>query len=244
MKLIICAASINEISRIIDHYNAHLVLSHKHKYSVYFHSDKDDIYYFLIIGMGLKNVKKNLNFFIDKFQLDHSFRWILTGFCGAVKPGINTGSIIFPRIVKDDVRSFTIDQKGFQYKSGYTLFSVNKIYGRNGKKELVRIHPEADVIDMEGTGFCEIMNEYDISNFIIYKSITDNRDFIFPDYRLIRRSIFSVPLKILFSVMIKDPRQLKHFFMIYRNMRKASKEIFKAFFRLSENNEDKRNKNR
>lgn len=240
MKVILCSAHYNEISKIIRYFKASLLYSLKKKIKIYRYKKKHDIIYFIIAGMGYKNVKKNLVFFIQHYHLDSSFQWFLTGYAGSLNNENKAGYMIIPNIIKNEKKTFKINLKNHcRLKKNITLFSVDKIYNKHEKQKLKIIFPDADYIDMEAVGFCEVMNEQHFKNFFIFKSITDNLNFKFPAFSLIKDSLLKIPLKRLILVLLKDIKQMKYLYLIYKNMYLASKWNYNFFIKFYEKNSGK-----
>lgn len=239
MKIVLCSASRKEIFKIIKHFNASLLTSSNNKSNVYHYSNQQAEIYFIIAGMGNKNLRKNLDYFIEKYQPDKSFLWILTGYAGAVSEDLKTGDMVVPDVVRADGCIYRLQPNRYiKSERSRVLFEVNSIYGETEKRDLKTKYPDIDVIDMESAAFCEIMTLNNFTDCFIFKSITDNLTFKFPDTNMIRDSVSKFRLKPILSLILNDRRQLKSLIMLSINVRKASKKIYQFFIRFYKKHED------
>ncbi len=185
--------------------------------------------------MGQKNIKKNLDHFIKQYHPDKSFQWILTGYGGAVSNDLKIGEIVIPYIIRNGEKNYKInpDECNKSLKK-VSLFEVDRIYGIKEKTGLKEKYPDIDIIDMESASFCEIMEKNDYKKYFVYRSITDDPAFRFPDFRLIKDSIFKIKLKDLLYALLKDIHEIKYLISLYRNISLASKSIYKYFIKYYE----------
>ncbi len=241
MKIILCSAVKKEIEKILRHFNAVLLSSIKNKYHIYHYSNRNNEIYFIITGVGRKNIRKNLEYFIKKYNLSNNFFWILTGYAGSITDNFKIGDIVVPGLIRDEKNIYNLNQDILSpLINRVNIFKVSRVYGEREKRDLKANYPDVDIIDMESTAFYEVMKKNDFKNYYIYKSITDDLTFKFPDFRLIKDSIFKIKFK-GFLILLKNLRQVKDLFSIYRNMSKASKSIYKFFITLYTEYEDQSN---
>lgn len=230
MKLILCSAFYKEQERLIKYFRPYKLLFYKNKYACYHLQDKFNQIYFLTTGMGYKNQIKNITYYIKQWNLNNDYLWILTGFAGAINPALTVGSIVTPTTISDANFKHQMQiKKYFSIAQDYCLYSVNKILNKNDKLLLKRQNPEVDLIDMEATGFFDALKQHQINNLFICKVISDDLNFEFPDYSLIKDSIFKIKFKNLFKLIF----QINKVIRLYYNMNKASKNIswfFKRFY--------------
>lgn len=232
MKIIICAAFKKEIIYFLRYYKPHLVSVLRNKYPLYSWQNKQDTIYFYVVGMGSKNVRNNIEELIQCIHPDQQWVWILTGYAGAIKKTLKPGDLMIPSMVKDHEKEYHINLDNFLFVSrGEQLFSVPHIYNKNEKYNLSQTDPSLDAVDMESAAFCRVLQEKGMNKFFIIKSITDAYNFIFPDYSLIRESLFRIKLRNVF-LHFKD---MKNCVLLYHYMHKASKNLFKFFKKWYEN---------
>lgn len=230
MKLILCSAFYQEQEKLIKYFKPLKLLSYKNKYACYYLHDKFNQIYFLTTGMGYKNQVKNISYYIKQWNLNNNYLWILTGFAGAINPELTVGTIVAPTTIFNDKFKHQMQiKKYFSIEQDYCLYTVNKILGKNDKLLLKKNNPDVDLIDMEAMGFYDILKQHHINNFFICKVISDDLNFEFPDYSLIKDSIFKIKLKNLLKLIFQINKVIK----LYYNMNKASKNIswfFKRFY--------------
>ena len=235
MKIILCSAIKKEIFKIIKYFNADLLLSVKKKYYIYHYNKGHGEIYFIITGIGQKNIKKNLDHFIKEYHPDKDFQWILTGFGGAISNDLKIGEIVIPSIIRNEKEVYKINPDEFdKSRRKACLFEVDRIYGEKEKAGLKERYPDIDIIDMESASFCEIMEKNNFKKYFIYRSITDDPGFRFPDFRLIKDSIFKIKSKDLLYALLKDIREIKYLTSLYRNISLASGSIYKYFIKYYE----------
>ena len=235
MKIILCSAVRKEIWKIIRHFDAELLFSIKNKYHIYYHNNEKSEIFFIIAGVGHKNIKKNLDCFIKKYNLNMKFLWILTGYAGSLTDNLKISEIVIPGLVRNEKKIYELHaNKYMQLRRNTVLFEVPRIYGEQEKRDLKIKYPDIDIIDMESSSFCEVMEDNSFRNFFVYKSVTDNLTFKFPDPRLIKDSVFKIKFRD-FSVLLKDISQLKYLIAIYMNMSRASKSIYNFFIKFYNN---------
>lgn len=230
MKLILCSAFYKEQENLIRYFNPQRIALYKNKYACYHYQDKTNQIYFLTTGMGYKNQLKNIAYYINQWDLNNAYLWILTGYAGAVSPELTVGTIVVPTTLSNEKCTHQLQiKKYFSIEQNYCLYTVNKILNKNDKLILKKHNPKVDLIDMEAMGFYDVLKQHQINNFFVCKVISDDLDFVLPDYSLIKDSIWKIKLKHLFKLVI----QIKKVIKLYNNMNKASKNIawfFKRFY--------------
>ena len=166
MKIILCSAIKKEIYKIIKHFNANLLTFFKNKYYIYYYNKNGTEIYFIITGVGYKNIKKNLDYFIKEYKPDNDFLWILTGYAGSTTCDFKIGDIVIPALIRNEKKAYRpYIHKFFKLKKTTCLFEVAKIYGEKEKTELMKKYSEIDTIDIESASFCEVMEKYSFKNY-------------------------------------------------------------------------------
>lgn len=239
MKIVLCSAHYNEINRVIRYFKAKHIETLKKKYSLFHYINNHNEIYFIITGMGKKNTKRYLSYFQDKYDLDRSYSWILTGFCGSLIKSDKIGRVIVPCIIRDTIKKYVIKIFPKIKKSKKEgLFCVDKIFGLQDKIQLKKEYNDISAVDMESMAFCETMQDRKMKEYFIYKSVSDDLDFIFPDFRLLKGSML-YNLKMCIYFLFRDFKQIIYLKKIIKNINIASKTIFRFFLEYYEEYQDK-----
>lgn len=130
------------------------------------------------IGQGEKSIK----FFFQtkkKELLDYQDIY-LVGFCGALNPKLELGSIVCPGVVRSEIGKHVIST------SNTSLFTSSDIIGTKAMRENFFKKTECDVVDMESYFVAEFFLEND-KNVSIIKSVMDTYEDTMPSLQLIKK---------------------------------------------------------
>jgi len=140
----------------------------------------------ITLGVGPKNSVKTLGSFLDKDP-----RWdqvLVMGLAGALSGDLRGGDLVTPSWIFMDGKKLMIPEPDSRIVTGeakpVAFLTASRILKPSEKAQALEDHPEAQAVDMESFGLAELLFERKIS-FKIFRSILDEKDYIFPDFRWI-----------------------------------------------------------
>jgi nucleoside phosphorylase len=157
------------------------------KRKILFYRLKDKEIILCKIGVGSKNIEKNLNMINENYNIS---KIILIGFAGALDKRLKIGDCILPVTVRNNDTQEEISVK--TGKKG-VLNTVSDIFCKKEKFELKQKHKEILAVDMESFYFAQWQKKQGKEIFII-KSISDSFNFIMPEKTVMLKYFNRIPL--------------------------------------------------
>jgi len=180
------------------------VICYSLDYEIRFLKDKMNLFKnidFVKIGVGKKRTLKNVEKILDKYD-----KFILIGFAGSVCDEFSVGDIFsFNKIcLLDNLNNnilgeeFLLDNKKDE---GKALCAVSKVLSKKEKYVLSEQYSFIDAIDMESYFFAKTVLSKNKECKII-KVISDNKDFVMPDFLMIKKYFNRFKYRFLLEIFV------------------------------------------